>query len=202
MLAAPVTAFDTLAMGTTASSSSLRGHFLIAMPSLQDGFFSHAVTYLCEHSEEGAMGLVINQTIDLGLHDLLRQVDIDPIAGLPEQPVFRGGPVQPEHGFVLHSPGRNWVGTRSVGGGLALTTSRDILEHMASGRGPEQALVALGYAGWGPGQLESELAENAWLVAPVNPSIVFALAPGERWGAAAQIMGIDVNLISQVAGHA
>jgi putative transcriptional regulator len=189
-------------MGTPASSSSLRGHFLIALPSLQDGFFSHAVTYLCEHNEEGAMGLVINQMTDLGLHALLRQVDIDPMPDLAEQPVFRGGPVQPEHGFVLHSPERSWVGTRSVGGGLALTTSRDILEDMASGRGPEQALVALGYAGWGPGQLESELAENAWLVAPVNPSVVFALAPGERWGATAQLIGIDVNLISQVAGHA
>ncbi|AGA32017.1 UPF0301 protein YqgE [Thioalkalivibrio nitratireducens DSM 14787] len=184
------------------NTEGLRDHFLIAMPSLQDGYFAHTVTYLCEHNDEGAMGLVINQPIDLSLHQLLRQVDLEPVAGAPEQPVFRGGPVHPEHGFVLHSSEQSWTGSRTLGSGLTLTTSRDVLEAMALGKGPAQALVALGYAGWGPGQLEGELAENAWLVAPVSPAIVFSLAPGDRWAAAARSIGIDMNLISQVTGHA
>ena len=181
---------------------TLQGQLLIAMPSLQDSYFTHAVTYLCEHNDQGAMGLVINQPVELTLTKLLHQLEIEPSSDLPEQTVFRGGPVQPEHGFVLHTPEHSWTGTRPVAGSLALTTSRDILADMAAGRGPLQALVALGYAGWGPGQLESELAENAWLVVPANPSILFSLQPDQRWDAAAQLMGIDLNLISQVAGHA
>jgi len=181
---------------------TLQGQLLIAMPSLQDGFFAHAVTYLCEHNDQGAMGLVINQPIDLNLEELLRQIEIEPAEGLAGQAVFRGGPVQPEHGFVLHTPEHSWIGTRPVAGSLALTTSRDILADMATGKGPQQALVALGYAGWGPGQLESELAENAWLVVPATPSILFSLPPDQRWDAAAKLMGIDLNLISQIAGHA
>jgi putative transcriptional regulator len=186
----------------TSTTDGLRDHFLIAMPSLQDGYFAHTVTYICEHGDEGAMGLVINQPIDLTLEQMLRQLDLDPASAMSEQTVFRGGPVQPEHGFVLHSPEKEWNGTRRLSGGLSLTTSRDILEAMAMGNGPAQTLIALGYAGWGPGQLESEIAENAWLVAPASRSILFALPPYERWNAAAQLIGIDMNLISQVAGHA
>ncbi|TVP80989.1 YqgE/AlgH family protein [Thioalkalivibrio sp.] len=184
------------------TTDGLRDHFLIAMPSLQDGYFGHTVTYICEHGDDGAMGLVINQPIDLTLEQMLRQLDLDPASAMTEQTVFRGGPVQPEHGFVLHSPEKEWNGTRNLSDGLSLTTSRDILEAMALGEGPAQTLIALGYAGWGPGQLESEIAENAWLVAPASPSILFALPPYERWNAAAQLIGIDMNLISQVAGHA
>ncbi len=184
------------------TTDGLRGHFLIAMPSLQDGYFGHTVTYICEHGDHGAMGLVINQPIDLTLEQMLRQLDLDPASTLAEQTVFRGGPVQPEHGFVLHSPEKEWNGTRKLSGEVSLTTSRDILEAMAVGKGPAQTLIALGYAGWGPGQLESEIAENAWLVTPANRSILFALPPYERWNAAARLIGIDMNLISQVAGHA
>lgn len=187
---------------TESSAAGLRHHFLIAMPSLHDGFFAQTVTYICEHNEDGAMGLVINQPIDLTLDQMLRQLDLEPTADTGHQAIYRGGPVQPEHGFVLHSPGDGWTGTRRLGGGLALTTSRDILEAMAHGNGPERALIALGYAGWGPGQLESEITENAWLVAPANESILFTLPADQRWSAAARLIGIDMNLISQVAGHA
>jgi putative transcriptional regulator len=184
------------------TTDGLRDHFLIAMPSLQDGYFAHTVTYICEHGDEGAMGLVINQPIDLTLEQVLRQLDLDPAPAMTEQPVFRGGPVQPEHGFVLHSPEKEWNGTRKLAGGLSLTTSRDILEAMALGKGPAQTLIALGYAGWGPGQLENEIADNSWLVTPASQAILFTLPPYERWNAAAQLIGIDMNLISQVAGHA
>jgi len=184
------------------TTDGLRDQFLIAMPSLQDGYFGQTVTYICEHTEEGAMGLVINQPIDLTLNQMLRQLDLEPTADTGQQPVFRGGPVQPEHGFVLHSPGSSWTGTRQLGGALALTTSRDILDAIARGEGPEHTLIALGYAGWGPGQLEGEIAENAWLVAPANQAILFTLPPDQRWSAAARLIGIDMNLISQVAGHA
>jgi putative transcriptional regulator len=184
------------------TTEGLRDHFLIAMPSLNDGYFAHTITYICDHGADGAMGLVINQPIDLTLDQMLRQLDLEPAVDCTRQPIFRGGPVQPEHGFVLHSAGTEWSGTRALGNGLSLTTSRDVLEAMALGQGPAQTLVALGYAGWGPGQLENEIAENAWLVAPATRSILFALPPEERWGAAAQLIGIDLNLISQVAGHA
>ena len=196
---------DTLGMAQRTpelTSDGLRDQFLIAMPSLQDGYFAQTVTYICDHNEEGAMGLVINQPIDLTLDQMLRQLDLDPVADTNRQPIFRGGPVQPEHGFVLHKANAHWTGTRRLGGELALTTSRDILEAMARGEGPEHTLIALGYAGWGPGQLENEIAENAWLVAPSNPGILFQLPPDQRWSAAARLIGIDMNLISQVAGHA
>jgi putative transcriptional regulator len=185
------------------TADGLRDHFLIAMPSQHDGYFSHTVTYICEHNDEGAMGLVINQPIDdLRLPQLLQQLDLDPVANTPEYPVYRGGPAQPEQGFVLHSPEAEWLGTRSVGPDLALTTSRDILEAMALGKGPQHALIALGYAGWGPGQLEEEIMDDAWLIAPASRLIVFTLAAGDRWNAAARLIGIDMNLISQVSGHA
>jgi len=187
---------------STSTTEGLRDHFLIAMPSLNDGYFAQTVTYICDHGAEGAMGLVINQPIDLTLEQMLRQLDLEPVVDCRRQPIFRGGPVQPEHGFVLHSTESEWSGTRVLGNGLSLTTSRDVLEAMALGKGPEQTMVALGYAGWGPGQLESEIAENAWLVAPASRSILFTLPPDQRWGAAARLIGIDLNLISQVAGHA
>ncbi|MFO8152102.1 YqgE/AlgH family protein [Thioalkalivibrio sp.] len=184
------------------TTDGLRNQFLIAMPSLQDGYFAQTVTYICEHTEEGAMGLVINQTLELTLKQMLRQLELQPTAETASRPIFRGGPVQPEHGFVLHPAGDEWSGTRKLGGDLALTTSRDILDSIARGEGPEHALIALGYAGWGPGQLESEIAENSWLVAPPGHAILFTLPPEQRWNAAARLIGIDMNLISQVAGHA
>ncbi|WP_018937112.1 YqgE/AlgH family protein [Thioalkalivibrio sp. ALJ24] len=192
-------------MDTASSStleSSLRDHFLIAMPSLNDGLFSHAVTYVCEHDAEGALGLVINQPTELTLRDLLQHVELEPGDDLPELPVFRGGPVQPEHGFVLHSAEQQWRATQPLTDQVSLTTSRDILEAINAGEGPQRVLITLGHAGWGPGQLESELGENAWLTAPSDLGILFETPPAERWSRAAELIGIDVNLISSASGHA
>jgi putative transcriptional regulator len=180
----------------------LKDHFLIAMPGLQDTYFSQTVAYICEHSPEGAMGLVVNQPIDLQLPQMLQQLDIEPDASVPKLPIFRGGPVQPENGFVLHPASRSWKATQLVSGNLALTTSRDILESIAAGGFPDPTLIALGYAGWGPGQLEGELAANSWLVVPAAWEVLFVLPPNQRWEAAAQLIGVNVHLISQVAGHA
>ncbi|MGM0553255.1 MAG: YqgE/AlgH family protein [Pseudomonadota bacterium] len=187
---------------SSSSASSLRDHFLIAMPSLNDGYFSHAVTYICEHDQEGALGLVINQPTELSLRDLLQHVELEPADHLPELPVYRGGPVQPEHGFVLHSAEQTWRGSQPITDAIVLSTSRDVLEAINEGHGPRRVLVALGHAGWGPGQLESELAENAWLTARAAPDILFDRPSAERWNAAAELIGIDVNLISSASGHA
>ncbi|OOC47770.1 MULTISPECIES: YqgE/AlgH family protein [Thioalkalivibrio] len=180
----------------------LRDHFLIAMPSLNDGYFSHAVTYICDHDEQGALGLVINQPTEFSLRELLEHVELEPGEDLPDMPVFRGGPVQPEHGFVLHSAEQTWRGSQPITDSIVLTTSRDILEAINAGQGPRRILIALGHAGWGPGQLESELAENAWLTARADADILFDRPSAERWRAAAELIGIDVNLISPASGHA
>ena len=187
---------------SSTTGDSLRDHFLIAMPSLNDGFFGHAVTYICEHDAEGALGLVINQPTELSLHELLQHLELQPSGDLPELPVFRGGPVQPEHGFVLHTAEQTWRGSQPITDSLVLTTSLDVLEAINAGQGPRRALIALGHAGWGPGQLESELAENAWLTARADPDILFDRPSAERWAAAAALIGVDVNLISPASGHA
>lgn len=181
---------------------SLRDHFLIAMPSLNDGYFGHAVTYICDHDEEGALGLVINQPTEFSLRELLEHVELEPGEDVPEMPVFRGGPVQPEHGFVLHSAEQSWRGSQAITDSIVLTTSRDVLEAINAGKGPGRVLIALGHAGWGPGQLENELAENAWLTARADPDILFDRPSAERWRAAAELIGIDVNLMSSASGHA
>jgi putative transcriptional regulator len=181
---------------------NLRDHFLIAMPSLNDGYFGHAVTYICDHDEEGALGLVINQPTEFSLRELLEHVELEPSEDVPEMPVFRGGPVQPEHGFVLHSAEQNWRGSQAITDSIVLTTSRDVLEAINAGKGPGRVLIALGHAGWGPGQLENELAENAWLTARADPDILFDRPSAERWRAAAELIGIDVNLMSSASGHA
>lgn len=181
---------------------SLRDHFLIAMPSLNDGYFGHAVTYICDHDEEGALGLVINQPTEFSLRELLEHVELEPSEDVPEMPVFRGGPVQPEHGFVLHSAEQSWRGSQAITDSIVLTTSRDVLEAINAGKGPGRVLIALGHAGWGPGQLENELAENAWLTARADPDILFDRPSAERWRAAAELIGIDVNLMSSASGHA
>ena len=128
---------------------SLRDHFLIAMPSLNDGYFGHAVTYICDHDEEGALGLVINQPTEFSLRELLEHVELEPGEDVPEMPVFRGGPVQPEHGFVLHSAEQSWRGSQAITDSIVLTTSRDVLEAINAGKGPGRVLIALGHAGWG-----------------------------------------------------
>ncbi len=184
-------------------ASCLKNHFLIALPSLQDPNFSRSVTYLCEHTDDGAMGLVINRPSPLSLADILEHMEIGQTEKTPkETPVFIGGPVQEDRGFLLHSPASRWKSTLAVTDDLAVTTSRDILQAIARGEGPEEVLIALGYAGWGPGQLESELQQDSWLVAPASKEILFHTPVESRWEAAAALTGVDLNLITSTAGHA
>ncbi len=185
------------------SGTDLTNHFLIAMPSLADSNFSRTVTYLCEHTEEGAMGIVINRPTDVYLPELLDHLGCashDP--ALAERPVYLGGPVQRERGFVLHRPEGDWDASMQIAEQVSITTSKDILEALAEGRGPSAYLVALGYAGWGPGQLEAEIAENAWLSGPADPAIMFDRPEEDRWQAAAALLGVDLTLLSSQAGHA
>ena len=181
---------------------NLTSHFLIAMPAMQDPNFSRTLTFICEHNERGALGLVVNRPIDVTLETLLRQVEIEPPAdALSAQPVFFGGPVQLDHGFVLHRPVGEWKSTLPVGD-VGLTTSRDILEAMARGEGPRDQLVALGYAGWAPGQLEDEIKRNGWLTVPADLDVVFRMPPEARYEAAMQRLGINAANLSEEAGHA
>lgn len=182
--------------------SDLSNHFLIAMPGLEDANFYRTVTYICEHNAQGAMGIVINRPLDISLGDILEQMEITASPDTSKQAVFSGGPVQTERGFVLHSPDGDWESTLKVTPEISITTSRDILEAIADNKGPEQSLVALGYAGWGEGQLEEEMSANAWLSGPADSQIIFDLPSEERWQAAAQILGVDMNLMSGDAGHA
>ncbi len=184
-------------------TSCLKNHFLIALPSLEDPNFSRSVTYLCEHSDEGAMGLVINRPASLSLADILDHMEIEVSEKTPgEIPVFVGGPVQEDRGFLLHSPASRWKSTLTVTDELAITTSRDILQAIAAGEGPDEVLITLGYAGWGPGQLETELQQDSWLVAPASNEILFHTPVEARWEAAAALTGVDLNLITSTAGHA
>ena len=183
--------------------SDLSNHFLIAMPALEDVNFYRTVTYICEHNEQGAMGIVINRPLDISLGDILEQMDITTSSSdTSKQSVFAGGPVQTERGFVLHTPDGDWESTLKITPEISITTSRDILEAIADDKGPQQSLVALGYAGWGEGQLEEEMSANAWLSGPADSQIIFKLPSEEKWQAAAQILGVDMNLMSGDAGHA
>ncbi|MGD9000035.1 MAG: YqgE/AlgH family protein [Granulosicoccaceae bacterium] len=186
-----------------ADTQSLTNHFLIAMPMLEDPNFYHSVTYICEHNEQGAMGIVINRPLDIALGDVLEHMQIaqhNPHTAGRE--IYLGGPVQPERGFVLHEPPGQWDAMLPVTEQIGITTSRDILMAMNDGQGPERALVALGYAGWGPGQLEQEMAENAWLSVPADTAIIFDTPIERRWQAAAANLGIDLNTLSDDVGHA
>jgi putative transcriptional regulator len=182
----------------------LTSQLLIAMPSLADPNFSHTVTLICEHSEQGALGIVLNRPLDMRLGDVLEQLSLaseDPqVTGLA---VLRGGPVQPDRGFVIHRPDqRSWDSTLEVSDAVHITTSRDILEAMARGEGPSQASMALGYAGWDAGQLEEEVRQNSWLTAPCDDSIVFTIPFEQRWNAAARLLGVDLSRISHLSGRA
>lgn len=184
-------------------TASLKSQLLIAMPALDDPNFSKTVTYVCEHGEHGAMGIVLNRPTDLSLSDVLKHMEIEGGLGKAgEQIVFLGGPVEEERGFVLHTHTDPWDSTLAIDDQISITTSRDILEAMAHGDGPDQTLVALGYAGWGAGQLEQEMQQNAWLSGPADQAILFALPADQRWEAAARLLGVDVNLLSSDAGHA
>jgi putative transcriptional regulator len=190
-------------ISTSRSSDSLRDHFLLAMPCLSQGIFSQSITYICEHGESGAMGIVINQSLDLTVSEIFEHLQITPGRDFSEMPVMAGGPVQMDHGFVLHrNCPKTWEASLKVTGEITLTTSRDILRAIAVDEGPAEHLIALGYAGWSAGQLEQELAENSWLTMPGNGDIIFDTQADQRLGAAAAILGIDMNLISGQAGHA
>jgi putative transcriptional regulator len=183
--------------------NNLTNHFLIAMPGLADPNFFHTVTYICEHSEQGAMGLVINRPMDLQLADIFEQLNIQiSNPNISQIPVYLCGPVQGDRGFVLHNSDTEWDSTLQVTTEISVTTSMDILQAIASGKGPALSLVTLGYAGWGAGQLEEEIAQNAWLNGPAKSDIIFSRASQERWQAAADLLGVDLNLLSSEAGHA
>jgi putative transcriptional regulator len=182
---------------------NLTNQFLIAMPGLTDPIFARTVTYLCQHGSEGALGIIVNRPSELTLGEVMEQMSIDVSASsLQQTQVYFGGPVHRERGFVLHEPGETWDSTLNVSDSVALTTSRDILEAIGSGRGPSRILVALGYAGWGKGQLEKELGEHARLNAPAAAAIFFHHPATQRWKAAAGSMGVDISLLGTAAGHA
>ena len=185
------------------SSVSLANQFLIAMPAMQDPNFSQTVTLICQHNAEGALGIVINRTVNFTVGDVLDQMQIpkDEFAA-PHAPVHYGGPVQTERGFILHEDIGSWDSTLPVTTDIGLTTSRDILEAMAQNQGPRRSLVALGYAGWGSGQLEREIQENAWLSGPANANLIFTTPVDQRWEQAASLLGVDLSLLSSEAGHA
>ncbi|MCG8312054.1 MAG: YqgE/AlgH family protein [Pseudomonadales bacterium] len=183
--------------------TSLRNHFLIAMPNMADPNFSHTLTYVCEHNNEGAMGIVVNRPLELTLGEVFSHLKINNYdEDFDDLPVMSGGPVQVERGFVLHRSDFPWDATKEVQDGIHLATSQDILEAIAHNHGPEEHLVALGYAGWGPGQLDEEMSHNTWLSVPANPDIIFATPQEKRWQAAASLLGVDLSLLSVEAGHA
>lgn len=185
------------------SFDSLKDHFLIAMPALNDSEFGHTITYICEHTKEGAMGIVINHPMTLQLDEVFAHMEIDDIQTPHPDYILAGGPVQTDRGFVLHkNSNRDWESTLKISDQISLTTSQDILAAMAHNEGPEASLVALGYAGWSAGQLENEIANNAWLTTPSDSDIIFKTPHEKKASAAAAIMGIDLVLISPEAGHA
>ena len=189
-------------MNTSPCAATLKDHFLIATPSLREGFFARTVTYLCEHSENGAMGIVINQPLGVSLDEVFSSLELPLEKKRQKESVFAGGPVQSEHGFILHEPEGDWESTVSVSDSFSLTTSRDVLMAIGEGCGPTKYLVALGYAGWGAGQLESELSENSWLTVKADPRIAFDVRPEDHHREAARELGIDIGLMSGQAGHA
>lgn len=209
-------------------SDNLTKQLLIAMPSMEDPNFSRTVTLICEHNQDGAMGIIINQPTQIHVDELMdslntsansnftdSEFDTGPESGSTNEssnknkatnqnhePVFAGGPVQIDRGFILHDSDKQWESTHIIDNDLSLTTSEDILLAIAKGKGPENALVALGYAGWGAGQLEQELSQNAWLTVPYEADIIFDTPVEQRWQSAATKIGIDLHLISNQTGHA
>jgi putative transcriptional regulator len=180
----------------------LSNQFLMAMPGMVGGEFAGTVIYLCEHGPKGALGLVINRPTDLSVAGLLEKIDLKLEIALPQNAsVYFGGPVHTDRGFVLHSPAGSFSSSIQLGQ-LAQTTSRDVLQAVAQGNGPDKMLVTLGYSGWGAGQLENEIAQNAWLTVPANPDVIFATPPEDRYSAALKLLGIDPAMLSSVAGHA
>ena len=199
-------------MAADSAPINLTHHFLIAMPGLSDELFGRSVVFMCEHSERGALGLVINKPSDILLPRLFEKVDLQlHREDLMEQPVFQGGPVQTERGFVLHEPLLTdraeteepaYASTMTIPGGLEMTTSKDVLEALSTGAGPRRVLITLGYSSWGEGQLESELAENAWLTVAADLSVIFDTPVPERYDRALSLLGLQAWMLSPEAGHA
>jgi putative transcriptional regulator len=185
------------------TGTMLTNHLLIAMPALADPNFAQTVTVVCEHTDKGALGIVVNKPLPMTLSEVLMQLNIAPGSeSIAAQPVLRGGPVSTDRGFVLHRPGGTWDHSHRVSDTVQVTTSRDVLAAMARGEGPDDAFIALGYAGWEPGQLEREIRDNSWLSMPLDAGMVFDLPYEDRWNAAWRLLGIDMHMISRTAGHA
>ena len=194
-------------------SSNFTHHFLIAMPGLEDEMFSKSVIYMCEHSERGALGLVINKPSDINLQKLFDKVEL-PLHrhDLTQAPVFQGGPVQTERGFVLHEsivmpesalPNESiYASTMTIPGGLEMTTSKDVLEALSTGYGPRKVFVSLGYSSWGKGQLESEISDNSWLTVAADPAVIFDTPVEQRYAKALMLLGLESWMLSPEAGHA
>jgi putative transcriptional regulator len=192
----------------SADRIDLTNQFLIAMPGMADETFVGSVVYLCEHNERGALGLVINKPIDIKLKNLFEKVDLNlDREELAEQPVYFGGPVQTERGFVLHEKlgegeDDGYTSTMSIPGGLAMTTSKDVLEALSLGAGPKKVLITLGYSGWTAGQLEDEIGRNGWLTVDADPAVIFDTPIEQRYQRALALLGFDPRMLSQEAGHA
>jgi putative transcriptional regulator len=181
----------------------LTHHFLIAMPGMVDPHFARTLTFICEHNDQGALGLVVNRPIDMTLAALFERLNLElKTRKLRDVPVYFGGPVQTDRGFVLHVPRGEWSATLPVRDHLGLTTSRDILEAVGSGSGPDKIIVTLGFSGWAAGQLEHEILQNAWLTVEAREQILFDLPPAERLAAAMEILGVSYATLADEAGHA
>ncbi|KQQ47315.1 hypothetical protein ASF61_01285 [Duganella sp. Leaf126] len=190
---------------TPAPQLNLANHFLIAMPSMQDPVFGGTVVYVCEHNENGVLGVVINKPTDMTMQVLFERIDLKLDSeqdSAVDQPVMFGGPVQDDRGFVLHTPGQRYSSSLTVTSDVAFTTSIDVLEAVASGEGPPRMLVSIGYAGWSPGQLESEIGRNGWLTVGADPDILFDVPIEQRYTAAIRLLGIDPLMLASEAGHA
>ncbi len=183
--------------------TNLTNHFLIAMPSLRDPNFERSVTYICAHNEEGAMGIVINKPLEIDLGEIFQQMEIEsPDEETNDRTVFQGGPVHIDRGFILHEADDSWDSSIVVSNSVSVTTSKDILEAIAAGDGPDKNLIALGYAGWAGGQLEQEMIDNAWLNGPADRDIIFNTPYEQCWQKAADHMGVDLDKLSSDIGHA
>ncbi|QBE64482.1 YqgE/AlgH family protein [Pseudoduganella lutea] len=184
---------------------NLANHFLIAMPSMQDPVFGGAVVYVCEHNENGVLGVIINKATDMTMDVLFERIDLEVTAAndqMTRKPIMLGGPVQDDRGFVLHTPGARYSSSLTVTDEVAFTTSIDVLEAVAKGAGPQRMLVSIGYSGWSPGQLEDEISRNGWLTVNADPAVLFEVPIEERYVAAMKLLGIDPLMLTSEAGHA
>lgn len=192
--------------GAAPMALNLANHFLIAMPSMQDPVFGGSVVYVCEHNENGVLGVVINKPTDMTMQVLFERIDLklqtDLTRSVVDEPIMFGGPVQDDRGFVLHTPGVHYSSSLTVTEEVAFTTSIDVLEAVAAGDGPQRMLVSIGYAGWSPGQLEDEIGRNGWLTVGADPRILFDLPIEDRYEAAMRLLGIDPLMLTSEAGHA